>query len=70
MMSVWQELQREGGRPERGGPGGIQAFETFFDAYPNQDRLLAFVRDQLSSDSPKTRKAAKAFLEQHQGGQV
>ena len=46
----------------------IQAFETFFDAYPDRERLLAFVRDQLSSGSPKTRRAAKAFVEQHQGG--
>jgi hypothetical protein len=46
----------------------IQAFEAFYDGYPDQEQLLAFVRDQLSSGSPKTRKAAKAFLEQHQGG--
>jgi hypothetical protein len=44
----------------------IQAFETFFDVYPAQERLLAFVREQLSSTSPKTRKAAKAFLKAHQ----
>ena len=44
----------------------IQAFEVLFDEYPDQEQLLAFVRDQLSSGSPKTRKAAKAFLEAHQ----
>ena len=44
----------------------IQAFEAFYDAYPDQEQLLAFVKDQLSSGSPRTRKAAKAFLETHQ----
>jgi hypothetical protein len=44
----------------------IQAFEAFFDEYSDQEQLLSFVTDQLSSGSPKTREAAKAFLETHQ----
>ena len=43
----------------------IQAFEAFFDVYPDQAQLLAFVEEQLLSGSPKTRKAAKTFLEAH-----
>ena len=40
----------------------LQAFEAFFESYPDQAQMLAFARDLLEAESPKTRKAAKAFL--------
>jgi hypothetical protein len=43
----------------------IAAFDEFFADSPDQERILAFVEQQLASSSPKTRKAAKAFLKRH-----
>ena len=40
----------------------IQSFEAFFEDYPDQERILRFVEQQLECSSPKTRKIAKAFL--------
>lgn len=41
----------------------IAAFAEYFEVSTDQARILAFVRKQMDSSSPKTRKMAKAFLE-------
>ena len=41
----------------------IQAFAEYVGEYPDKGRTLAFVEAQLDSASPRTRKAAKGFLE-------
>jgi hypothetical protein len=48
----------------------IQSFEAFFEDYPSKERLLEFVEQQLECSSPKTRKAAKAFLNKHGHGRT
>jgi len=40
----------------------IEAFGQYFEDAEDKDRISAFVRAQLQSDSPKTRERAKAFL--------
>jgi hypothetical protein len=42
--------------------GVIQSFEEIFEPSPDKERILAFVREQLDCQSPKTRKIAKYFL--------
>jgi hypothetical protein len=46
----------------------IGVFDEFFADSPNQERILAFVRRQLTCSSPSTRKAARAFVERHGRG--
>ena len=48
----------------------IQSFEEFFEDYPDRERILGFVEQQLECSSPKARKAAKAFLDKHGHGRV
>jgi hypothetical protein len=43
----------------------IQSFEEFFEDAGDKERILAFVEKQLGCSSPKTRKAAKAFLNKY-----
>jgi hypothetical protein len=45
----------------------LGAFDALFDALPVQQRkeILAFAAKALDSESPSTRKAARAFLEKH-----
>jgi hypothetical protein len=43
----------------------IQSFDEFFEEIDNKEEILAFVEAQLECSSPKTRKAAKAFLNKH-----
>jgi len=43
----------------------IQSFEEFFQDSGDKKEILAFVEKQLRCSSPKTRKAAKAFLNKH-----
>jgi hypothetical protein len=43
----------------------IQTFEGFFEESHHKEEILAFVAEQLESSSPKTRKAATAFLKKH-----
>jgi hypothetical protein len=43
----------------------IHSFEVFFEGYPDKERILGFVEQQLGCSSPKTRKTAKAFLDKH-----
>jgi hypothetical protein len=40
----------------------IAAFAEYFEASTDQAKILAFVRKQVDSSSPKTRKMAKEFL--------
>jgi len=43
----------------------IATFDEFFADAPDQKRILAFVEQQLTCSSPKTRKEAQAFLRRH-----
>ena len=43
----------------------ILALDQMYDRVENQPEVLRFVEAQLNCSSPKTRKAAKAFLERH-----
>jgi len=43
----------------------ILALDPLYDSLEDQSQVLRFVKDQLSCSSPKTRKAAKAFLDKH-----
>ena len=42
--------------------GAIEAFDKYFEEAKNKNKILEFVKDQLNSKSPKTRKTAKEFL--------
>jgi hypothetical protein len=43
----------------------IAALDQLFDRLENRDEVLRFVEAQLGCSSPKTRKAAKTFLNRH-----
>ena len=43
--------------------GAIEAFNAYFEESKDQARIIEFVKAQLNSESPKTRKMAKKFLE-------
>jgi hypothetical protein len=43
----------------------IAALGEFFDESADQERILVFVEQQLACSSPRTRKAAQAFLKRH-----
>jgi len=43
----------------------IQTFESFFEGASDKEEILAFVRAQAKSSSPRTRKIAKGFLKVH-----
>ena len=43
----------------------IQSFEEFFEDSCDKGEILAFVEKQLGCSSPKTKKAAKAFLNKY-----
>lgn len=43
----------------------IESFEAFFEESEGKETILAFVEEQLGCSSPKTRKAAKEFLNRH-----
>lgn len=45
----------------------IQAFDQIYEQVENKAEVFGFVEDQLNCSSPKTRKAAKAFIEKHGG---
>lgn len=40
----------------------IEAFDDYFKESEDKGRIVRFVRDQLNSDSPKTKKTARRFL--------
>jgi hypothetical protein len=43
----------------------IEALNDYFDEIADKEEIIDFVKAQLVSDSPKTREAAKDFLENH-----
>jgi hypothetical protein len=43
----------------------IEAFNDIYNDYPHRDEIMAFVKRQLGSSSPKGRKAAADFLKSH-----
>ena len=45
----------------------IDAFEQYIDGSKDIENVVAFVKEQLESGSPKTRKAAKDFLQHVKG---
>ena len=47
--------------------GAIEAFDKYFPQATDQEKILAFVREQRHSDSPKTRKIAQDFLRKWEG---
>ncbi len=42
--------------------GAIEAFSEYFEEADNKKRIIEFVKKQLNSESPKTRKKAEEFL--------
>ena len=45
----------------------IASFGEFFEGSPDQERMRAFVKQQVDSSSPTTWKAARQFLDEHGG---
>jgi hypothetical protein len=43
--------------------GAIKSFDEYFEESQDKKRIMNFVKKQLNSESPKTRKTAKEFLE-------
>jgi hypothetical protein len=43
----------------------IESFSNFFNNSKNKDKIINFVKKQLDSESPKTRKTAKDFLKKY-----
>jgi hypothetical protein len=43
----------------------IDSFDAYFSEIKNQNKIFAFVKRHLKSDSPKTAKRAREFLERH-----
>ena len=42
--------------------GDIETFNEYFEEVEDKEKILQFVKEQLNSKSPKTRKKAKEFL--------
>ena len=42
--------------------GAIESFSEYFEEAKNKDEIIEFVKQQLDSNSPKTKKKAKEFL--------
>jgi hypothetical protein len=42
--------------------GIIESFDNYIENYPGKSAIIDFVKQQIDSDSPKTRNLAKAFL--------
>lgn len=47
--------------------GAIESFDKYFPEAADKQRIIAFVREQLDCDSPKTRKLARSFLKKWEG---
>jgi hypothetical protein len=43
--------------------GAIESFDRYFPEAADKEQIIAFVREQLHCDSPKTRKVARDFLQ-------
>jgi hypothetical protein len=42
--------------------GAIEAFSEYFEEADDKEKILGFVKEQLNSKSPKTRKKAREFM--------
>jgi len=42
--------------------GIIESFDAYIEKYPGKSAIMDFVKQQIDSDSPKTRNLAKSFL--------
>lgn len=42
--------------------GAIESFNEYFEEAENKNKIIEFVKEQLNSKSPKTRRKAKEFL--------
>ena len=51
------------GRKDLVKAGAIEAFSQYFEGAKDKDKITEFVKQQLTSGSPKTRKIAKEFLQ-------
>lgn len=56
------ETHHESGRKDLIKAGIIEAFSEYYEMAEDKSRIVEFVRGQLNSGSPKTRKTAKEFL--------
>lgn len=56
------ETHHEPGRKDLIKAGAIEAFSEYFEEASNKGKIIEFVKKQLNSGSPKTRKMAKEFL--------
>lgn len=56
------ETHHEAGRKDLIKAGIIEAFSEYYEIAEDKARIIEFVRGQLESSSPKTRKTAKEFL--------
>jgi hypothetical protein len=70
LRTIITKLLLDAGRTSRERKSGellqsyiIEAFEQYLDEVEDRQDVIAFVKDQLESGSPKTRKSAKAFLQ-------
>lgn len=45
----------------------IESFSAYFDESEDQEKMLGFARAYLQCDSPKTKKIARQFLDNHRG---
>jgi hypothetical protein len=61
------ETHHEPGRKDLIKSGIIEAFNEYYEEANNKREIIEFVRQQLSSKSPKTRKIAKEFLGKWEG---
>ncbi len=61
LLSI-DETHHQPHRKELVKASAIEAFDEYFEDAEDQDQIFEFVREQLDSESPKTRKAAKRFL--------
>ena len=59
--------QHEQGRKDLIKADIIQAMDQIYEQVENKEEVFGFVEDQLDCSSPKTRKAAKAFIEKYGG---
>ncbi|MFC1921506.1 hypothetical protein ACFLYQ_07270 [Chloroflexota bacterium] len=53
----------KGKQPELTKSAIIEAFDEFYEESESRERIREFVSSQLGSESPKTKKAAKAFID-------
>lgn len=56
------ETHHEAERKDLIKAGAIEAFSEYFEEAKDKDKITEFVKEQLNSTSPKTRKTAKNFL--------